>query len=187
MPNPLTRRQGNSSKTDVDRPVAVTPVPERVQGHVFAYRGMETHGVDPNNDPRDPEDYGWMEGQRGTPIDFEPAPNPPDPIPVIIVQNAGRELKRFRTTRGSVDSRVQCVLGRDPLRRKVLIRNTSADPVYIGDSQQAASPMHGWPLAQNETVSIETQSDIYAVSSTSNVCVLAFVVEYVTVSGNYSG
>lgn len=187
MPSPFTRLPKSQSK-DSDRPVAVTPVPERVKGHVFAYRGMETHGVDPNNSNTNPDDYGWMEEQRGVIYNDEPAPDPIDPIPVIVVQGAGRELRRFRVTRVTADAltgtnpgSAKAMLGRDPLRRSVIIKNTSADPVYIGHDQQSASAMHGYPLAQNETLTLNGIEPFYAQASAGNPCVLALYIDYVDV------
>lgn len=184
MPSPFTRLPKAQSKVDVDRPVAVTPVPERVRGHVFPYRGMETHGVPPENDSQDPEGYGWMEEQRGVPYDYEPAPDPPDPIPVYMVNRNGREMRRFRVTRvtaGANTDVARAMLGRDPMRRSMIIKNTSADPVYIGHDQMSASPMHGFPLAQNETLTLSGEEPFYALSSTSNQCVLALYIDYVDV------
>jgi hypothetical protein len=184
MPSPFTRRQAATSKTDVDRPVAVTPVPESVKGHVFAYRGMETHGVDPNNTNVDPEEYGWMEEERGVIVDYEPAEEAIDPIPVFIVQKGGKELRRWRSmTATAVTDRVSCVLSADPFRRKVVIKNTSTDVVYVGHEQTTASAMHGYPLAQNETLTLESQDSVYAFPSASNPCVLAFAIEFVTEHG----
>lgn len=180
MPNPFIRRQAVTSKTDVDRPVAETPIPERVRGHVFAYRGMETHGVDPNNDAQDPEDYGYME--RGVTVQYEPEDNGPEPIPVIIVQHGSKEFRRFRTVRmgsGTSDGSPTAILGRDTDRRKVTIKNVSTDTVYIGHDQSSASQMHGYPLAANETMTVDAWSQIFAISSTTAVVTLAMIIEYV--------
>lgn len=185
MPNPFLRRQAATSKTDVDRPVAVEPIPERVAGHVFAYRGMETHGVDPNNDAHDPEDYGYM--QRGVYVDYEPEETGPEPIPVIIVQRGGKERKRFRTVRSSAagsGDNPSCILGRDEFRRKVTIRNAGTDQVFIGHEAAAAVAMHGYPLSANESISIEAWAAVYAQSATANVVPIAMLVEYVNDGNN---
>lgn len=184
MPNPFTRLPRNQSTQDSDRPVSITPVPERVRGHNNPYRGMEAHGVDPNNDTHDVEDYGWMEKERGVVVSYEPAPDPVDPIPVIVVQGQGRELKRFRVTRVTADGtggQPKSMLGRDAKRRSVIIKNTSADPVYIGHDQMSASPMHGFPLAQNETLTMNGTEPFFAQSSTTNPCVLALYIDFVGV------
>lgn len=182
MPNPFVKRQPNTSTTDVDRPVSITPVPEKVRGPNFPYRGYETHGVEPNDHAHNPEDYGWMEEKRGVVVQYETDAEPPDPIPVYVVQQGGRELRRFRVGRVTTDAnngQVKSMLGRDPLRRSVTIRNTSTDPVYIGHDQQSASPMHGYPLNQNDTLKIEGIEGFYAISSTTNACVLALYIDYV--------
>src|SRR5690349_20377601 len=98
MPNPFLRRQAATSTTDVDRPVAVTPVPENPAGPVFAYRGQEKHGVEPTVNYRDPEKYDGYE--RGVDLSvYEPEDPGPDPIPVRIVQDTGREVTKIVTFR----------------------------------------------------------------------------------------
>lgn len=180
MPNPFTRLPKNQSKTDVDRPVALVPVPESVAGHVFPYRGMETHGVTPENQWRNTEEYDSNE--RGVTVYDEEDDHGPDPIPVRIVQAGSREYLRFRTARmgsGTSDTGPVSVLGRDDTRRKVTLKNVSPDTVYLGHDQSSASTMHGYPLAANETIALASWSQIFAVSSTPAVVTLAMVIEYV--------
>lgn len=153
--NPFLQKQQNTSTTDVDRPVAVTPIPEHYKGYVLpGGRGTELHGVQPTADPTDPDDW----DQRGVVVDLEPPSDEPDPIPVKIVTAGGEEFRRMRisttfagdsTTPGAPKS----VVSDDRLtkkRTKVRIKNLSANTLYIGHSPETASPMHGWPLAQNE-------------------------------------
>lgn len=186
MPNPFLRLPGSQSKTDVDRPTALTPVPERVAGDVFAYRGMETHGVEPNAEYAAPQDF---HDELDETQQYEEEPEPEAPVPVYIVQNGGRELRRFRVTRvltGAVGTNAIQVVGGGPLRRKTTIVNTHAtDLVYIGNDMATASPMHGFPLPAGGT--FETDSNdtaVWAISSTANAVQLAVKTEYSVIVGD---
>lgn len=186
MPNPFVRGgAANTSTVDVDRPVSITPVPEDVTGTVFAYRGMETHGVEPNADYQPPQDYTSEEDYDPQ---YEEEPHPETPVPVYIVQSGGRELRRFRVTRvltGAVGTNAIQVVGGGPLRRKTTVVNTHAtDLVYIGNDMATASPMHGFPLPAGGT--FETDSNdtpIWAISSTANAVQLAVKSEYSVIVG----
>lgn len=187
MPNPFLKLgAANTSTVDVDRPTALTPIPERMAGNVFAYRGTESHGVEPTGDYEAPEDYTSEEDYEQQ---YEGEPVPETPVPVYIVQSGGRELRRFRVTRvlsGAVGGNSVQVVGGDPLRRKVSLINTHAtDTVYIGSDQQSASAMHGYPVAPGQ--SFETDSNdsaVWAISATANAVQLAVRIEYSVMIGD---
>ena len=189
MPNPLVRRMTPQSKTNVDRPVAETPIPESIHGHVFPYRGMEQHGVAPTEDDRTlPADY-WDE-RRGVEIEYEPDRPAPDPIPVYVVNSGGRELRRLRVFRayatGSASpvGGARNVVNSDAIsgtRRRVKIKNLDTTTVYIGDEANTASAMHGWPLAQNEVYETDSQEDLWALGTGTADSPLAVAVEYAVI------
>lgn len=187
MPNPLMRLQRKTSTVDVDRPMAIEPVPERVAGHVFPYRGMETHGVDPNNNWRDPEEYDGYE--RGIEVDSEPLPQEPDPIPVRVVQDGAREIRRttnFRafatgSIKGGGASQVVSARFQSHTRRSAKVKNMDSTTVYIGTSQESASVMNGWPLAQNEVYETTGEDAIWALGTGTIESPLAVQVEWTQV------
>lgn len=190
MPNPFVRKQAATSTVDVDRPTSLEPVPERVQGPVFPYRGMETHGVDPGKDWRNPEEYDGYE--RGVTVDFEEEKAVADPIPVFIVEQGGREIRRtivFRsfatgTTKGGGASHVVSSDFQGRLRRSAKVKNLATTTVYIGTSQEGASVMHGWPLVENEVWETTGEEDIWAIGTAADESPLAVTVEYsVVVNG----
>lgn len=187
MPNPFVRTGGaNTSKTDVDRPVALTPVPERVAGDVFAYRGMEPHGVEPTATYEPPQDYSSEVDEHQ---DYESEIEPETPVPVYVVQRGGRELRRFRATRAFASENTKqpsMVVGGDSLRRKVTIVNMHAtDAIWVGHDQNSASPMHGFPVAAGQSWETDSNdSAIWAVSNTVNLVALAVKTEYVVLVGN---
>lgn len=183
----IFNRPMSTSKTDVDRPIAIEPVPERVQGPVFPYRGMETHGVAPNADWRDPEQYDGYE--RGVEVDTEPVEPEPDPIPVYIVQQGGREIRRTLigrsfatgTTKGGGASNVVGARFQGHTRRSAKVKNLDTTTVYIGTSQETATAMHGWPLAQNEVWETSGEESIWASGTSPNESPLAVTVEWTQV------
>lgn len=189
MPNPLLRRMVPQSKTDVDRPVAETPIPESIHGHVFPYRGMEQHGVRPTEDDHTlPDDY-WDE-PRGVIVEYEPDRPAPDPIPVHIVNAGGRELRRLRVFRAYATGSASPVGGArnvissdaiSGMRRSVKVKNLDTTTVYIGDEASSASAMHGWPLAANEVYETTSQEDLWAIGTGTNDSPLAVAVEYAVI------
>lgn len=183
--NPFVKQQAVESTTDVSRPVVATPIMETVKGHVFPYRGMETHGVEPTYDTHDTVDY--ANNERGVEV-YEPDTEPDvDPIPVRIVQGTdGEEIRRARvfrafatgTNKGTNPSNVVSAAFQARLRRRVRIKNLDAATVYIGFTAETASPMNGWPLATNEFIETDSFEAIWAISTAANEAPLAVLVEY---------
>jgi hypothetical protein len=196
MPNPLLRggpaniSRGKRYSDDPDsaRPTGkVDPIPERVAGPVFAYRGQETHGVHPGDkDIARPDEWS---SERAT-VEYDPAPDPgPDPIPVRIVQEGSTEVIRSRFTRSyapPVDAAghgvAQQVIGGDWEQRrriKVKIKNLDAALIYIGSDANSATAMSGWPLAQNEVLEVNSHEPLFALGTlTTGPQALAVMTEY---------
>src|SRR3546814_1104379 len=65
------------------------PVPEKVAGTVFPYRGVENHGVAPNQEPPAYNDDQWPEDTEEP--HYVPGPTEEDPHPVKIVQESRSE------------------------------------------------------------------------------------------------
>lgn len=160
MPNPFVRRQAATSKVDVDRPVSLEPVLERVQGTVFPYRGMEQHGVSPNADWRDPEEYDGYE--RGVEVDTEPPTVEPDPIPVRIVYEESRETIAFTGTQYTVLAQKTVTIPRDKNRRALRIVNINAfSNIYISSADGSSGSFTGFPLRPGAELPINSTRAVY--------------------------
>lgn len=187
MANPFLRGgPANMSRRknveDRERPTgAIEPVPEGVTGPVFAYRGQQQHGVSTDRSAigADPDEF--LEASRYD-IDYAEPVDEVEPIPVRIVQRESRELKRWRAIRSVANgngSNPSCLIGREPLRKKITIKNFGVDWVYIGHDGASASALNGYPLVANEVTTIETTEPIYAQSSSSEAMAVVMWIEYV--------
>ncbi len=149
MPNPfIGSTRLNTGKPADDRPHAVEPRPEAVVGTNFPYRGMNDHGVPVEH--VDPVSFaGYEDTQAGV---YEPAEEIPDPIPVRVVREFTRELRRSRTAQFVVDGTgtssalVQMIAGRNPARTSISVKNFGAQTVWIGESESVAT-FTGYPIA----------------------------------------
>lgn len=172
MPNPLLGAQRNTSKRipftragEYTGPEAVAPVQEHESGvsdHVFAYRGTETHGVEPTADST------MLAGGDDTVTAFvEKATPEPDPIPVRVVNESLNELKTFRTYQTLANSQPQRILGRDKERTKAQLRVRSADlagtTVWVShtDNGGGANTLNAYPLSADTDFPIAAHDDVW--------------------------
>lgn len=179
MRNVLLKRQMVTSKTDVERPTSVEPVPESVSGHVNAYRGMEQHGVEPT------ANYAAMPGfdESDEPLEsYAPREEPADPIRVIVVNQSARERRNMRTVvgyAGSDTGNATAVLGADRARSSARIRNThDTAVVYISHEERTANAMSGYPIRAGEYYDTHTQAEVYAKSDQTENIPVAIAIEY---------
>lgn len=131
MPNPLLQTFRDRSKTPPRNPgiagveereiIIENPELEHYAGTNNAYRGTEQHGVktDDHATAYDPgEDDARNEIVSPTPL----APVV-EPIPVLIVNDYGREERQFRAAQFPIGDRAQQVVSAHPKRSRVTIRN----------------------------------------------------------------
>lgn len=180
MPSPFVRLPRATSKVDVDRPIAIEPVPERVAGPVFPYRGMETHGVAPNADWRNPEEYDGYE--RGVEVDTEPPPEDPDPIPVRIVTQDQGEVICFSGTQVTIAAGKEYSLPRDKNRRNLRIVNVNAfSNIYISAEAGQGGALQGYPLRPNTELPIGSTEPVFIYNAEAvNPIQIGLYYEYVT-------
>lgn len=152
----------------------LAPIPERAFAPVFAYRGMDTHGVPVEAQPwipRDADAQSW-EGQEQV---YDPDVVPIQPIPVIIVEESQREIRAWRATRMYADATPRLIVGRDSRRMRVRIRNLNTSPgdsVFIGDSSNVTN-ISGYPIPAATDLVIDTEEEVYAYAPTgSDIAVL---------------
>jgi hypothetical protein len=186
MPNPLTRLGAmNVGRKPVDRSIptgAITPVPERVAGTVFAYRGMETHGVDVKHGDEAVSEELWRDAADYDQEYEEPEPEP-TVVPVRIVQEDSIEVKRGTITQLPVPAAGQPtqIIGNDfSNRARILtrIQNIGTQIIYIGTDMSSAGPISGWPLAAGTTFESATHEGFWAVSSDASQGKVAVYVAY---------
>lgn len=162
MPNPIMsmfpRNTGQRpQKEDMD----IEPVPEHYAGYNNPYRGTETHGVEPTVDPRPVPTHAEFVEET-----FEPPIPEADPIPVVVVTQGGREIRRSRIFQGKANANQNNQLvGRDEMRVKIRVKNLGASDVYIGNNNNTANAAHGWPIRQHEVWESETQGELWVLSS----------------------
>lgn len=163
MPNPLLRKQANTS----ERPPANRTVEPDVPARILPYRGIETHGVPinaiPDVDP-DEADYGTTVGVPIEPVDPEP-----DPVPVRVVNTSGRESRRFLTLVGYARGTDNGVSGREILprddnrtRATIKVPTTATQTVWISHSPDLANSVNGYPLEAGKEYPTESQYPIFA-------------------------
>lgn len=178
MPNPLLGAvRLNTGKPADDRPHAIPPVPEHYAGENFPYRGTETHGV-PVHASGEPLADLYEDNASGT---YEPAPEPEAVVPVRIVDVSGRELRRFRTGQEILDSTtasiVRMLVGRNPARTSVSIKNTGAQTMYIGETESVAA-YTGYPIPAGVEKVFSHEDAIYAVAVSGQATTVAMLEEF---------
>lgn len=141
---------------------ATDPIPEKVVGVVFPYRGMEQHGVKAKQ-PDFPDDE--IESDK---YDVEKEPEPVTPIPVFIVNRSGNERRTIRTAQLLVGTNSVRIVPRNDSRTKVRIKNceaTAGFTVWIGGEQTLTGATYdGYPLAPGESIDTVAEDEIFAVS-----------------------
>lgn len=160
MANPLLSRQKVTSTDPQDH--RVDPVPEAYAGQNWPYRGIETHGVDPNNKPDD------MPGFDGTiPVELVVKDPPPDPIPVKIVGEGGRQITDWTTSTFTVFGNAIRILDadRNGRRKTALIKNLGPNTAYLGPSSESATGFMAWKLTPGDSLSTNVDTDVYAVAA----------------------
>lgn len=183
MPSPFLGGRVVTSKTDVDRPVAIEPVEEHYAGDNNPYRGIENHGVASDNQWRETdEDMPDHDGRLVTV--YETDEDTPDPIPVVVVNESSRERRAFRNVTGYAGGtdnggRARMLLGQDSSRSQATIRNKSLGAViWINDTPETATPMSGYPIEQGAAYVTYSQEAIYATVDTAADLLVPVAIEY---------
>lgn len=154
-------------------PNRVNPVEEHVQGEDWnnAYRGMEDHGVRGEKATDVPGyDHERMAYQ------YIPEAHEVDPVPVRIVQQYSKELRKFRVVNVTVPtSSVVQLCGRNETRTKVSIKNMAASGfIWLGAEPFMTNDVMGYAIASRQEFSLTTEDPVYCYAATadSQVCVL---------------
>lgn len=117
---------GMASRATKGEPVE--PEKEKVVGTVFPYRGMESHGVAPNQEPPAYIDDQWPEDTEAP--HYEPGPTDYDPLPVKIVNQHSNFRRITRIRQVPVDTS-KPLLARNDARISASFKNIGANAVYL--------------------------------------------------------
>jgi hypothetical protein len=176
MPNPLlTPEEKNVSKGPSNSLSDHEPVEESYAGENFPYRGIETHGVQPTDDPTNMPD--WREDGRIVPIAYVPAGVEVDPVPVRIVNTGSAEVDKWRVSTFYAGVTPVRLIGRDDKRTVLKIKNlTESETVYVSPDS-TVSTFSGYPIATGESIELRSTDEVWAVASADGV-VLSALWEY---------
>lgn len=142
-------------------PVRIDPVPEHAVSQsdpvMHPYRGFEDHGVPTTtvDHPITPES-GTIQAHYSKPV------HEPDPIPVRIVTEGGREYRAFNAYSEGVSGNAYPIVSRNVDRARVTIKNKSGVTVWLGNDTVRKD--NGYPLDSGENVTWDVHTPIYAVT-----------------------
>lgn len=179
MPNPFIRLNAPvTSKEPQDRPEPIPPTPEQYAGENNPYRGIQDHGVPATNIPNPP---GTMADTKAG-VNYLPPERVMDPVPVEIVNQFGKEFRRHRVHRASVNNeRGLQFIGRNDARTSILIRNVDAANsvwLYHAPIDPVNGPNVGFELAFGQDITYYSQDEIYAVGDQATFVTLVAIEHY---------
>ncbi len=148
----------------------VTPVPDKVAGTVFPYRGTEQHGVQANQEPPAYLDDQWPEDSEAP--HYVQGPTEEDPLPGKIVQESSSERMMFRTNQMPVSTtEPKPIVDRLDSRRNVTVKNpTGGNDVWISPDENV-NAVSGFLLEPGEQVTLRTTEQIWAITETAQTTV----------------
>lgn len=167
---------GMASRATKGEPVE--PVKEKVVGTVFPYRGMESHGVAPNQEPPAYIDDQWPEDTEAP--HYEPGPTDYDPLPVKIVQESSQERSMFRTNQMPVAANQPTpILSRQDARDKVTIRVPASltNPIFIGPDENV-NVITGYRIDAGGEITLKTTEEVWAIGDGTNTSTAFVLWEY---------
>lgn len=184
------KQQGGMASSSVHSDVEhVTPEPDRPEGVVFPYRGIENHGVKPDYAPQPYVDDEWPEDSEEP--HYEPGPTEDDPIPVRVVNQFVKEFQDFRTftayvpmITGQALNQNGVIVGRlDPSqnqRRVIHIQNQDATKSLFIGSDNTVSAGNGYRIGPNSELAfpITSESEVWGTSSDGTQIAVGVLIEF---------
>lgn len=121
-----------------------------IVGHNIPYRGIEDHGVPISKSINlDPDDSYWDES--GESVVLNEVESLPDPIPVRIVHEGTREIRRFRIINTYVGLSSGILLNHDSSRISAKIKHLGAGgSADIWLSHEDVNSANYYPIAQTD-------------------------------------
>ncbi len=148
---------------------AIKPIPETYAGQNFPYRGTETHGVDPIYDVEPPPEQ-WEGGM--VPVSVAEPEEPQKVIPVRIVEESSEEYDDWATGQADIGVNPTQIVGRNPRRSSLKIRNLSATVVvYVGKDMGGANFFSGWPIDPGDSLDLNSTEAVFGRAVTGTVIV----------------
>lgn len=159
MPNPFIRVGVTSKEPQDHRPEPIPPVPEHYEGQNNPYRGIEDHGVPPTSTPNPP---GAMQDTK-VGVNYLPPERVMHPVPVEIVNRFGREFRRHRVHKMSVNgARTVQFLGRNEARTSVVISNPDAAlSLFVGITMDMNPALNGYELKPGKEITLTSDDAVY--------------------------
>jgi len=177
----MTDATGGSFEEPLGETTSVQPIPERSYAPVFPYRGTQQHGVSVENQPWMPVDANEQAWQ-GEEV-FDPEFEPVKPIPVEIVNQGSREIRSWRAVHFYVGKTSPVlIVGQNTRMSKVTVRHAGAaaddSVIWIGHDSNVTPSLSGWPLFPRESIEINTEEEVYAISTgTADTAPLSALIE----------
>lgn len=175
MPNTRDTPWHNWQNEEVEGapPVAVKPLVEHYQGHVFPYRGTETHGVDPNFDiPPSPDE--WEGGF--VPVETEPVTKD-KPMRVTVVRQGDDEILKLRIMQTQVGANPRLILGQMKERQTTRIKNAGAVTIWIGANESVNKNVNAYPLAAGVEFVTNATTSIWGVSDDGTEVIVCIAID----------
>lgn len=160
MPNPFIKLGGQvqSKEPQEHRPEPIAPIPESYEGVNNPWRGTEDHGVAPTNTPAPP----GMDADTKAGIHYMPPEPEHDPIPVYVVNEYGKEMRKWRVYNSFANPSVSVpFIGRNMARTSLYIKNTHlTESVWIAP-EPINNPAFGYLLEPLDDITLNTQDDVH--------------------------
>lgn len=158
----------------------IAPVEERYEGWNAPYRGNVTHGVNPELFAPDLPDESW----EGAEVEIKEAQPEPIPVPVRIVDESPGFISDWRTGQLSVNLNASVLVGANPNRTSLRLRNLSANKaIYVG--RNTVTYLSGFPIPPASEFTITSTGDVWAVCTaledTTSAPILVAILEEFTV------
>lgn len=165
----MPKRRWFPNTTDNEPPDRMTPDrPELIEevNNLNPYRGTEDHGV-PNKEKAGPyPDYTGHDAylDNNSAIKWEDEKPGIDPVPVVIVSQGQKELRRWYTNLAMARTDTQLVLGRNEARQTARIKNIGNVPVLLGPENAVGNGV-GYPLAPGEEFTTNSEAEVWGVTN----------------------
>jgi hypothetical protein len=161
MPNPLVnaafRGKKNRTKAPQDHEEPTEPEIIGAAVQVFPYRGTEDHGVPTKGIYTPLPDFSDTEF-----AEYEPESPQPDPVPVRIVSQGAKELRRWTTHYVMAGSSPSLLLSRREDRTSARLKNEGGVTILLAP-ENSISVATGYKLAPGEEFTTNGESEVWGI------------------------
>lgn len=146
----------------------------------FPYRGYELHGVDQPNQiqPVGGDEYAHNATRTGPESPYEDE-HQQDPVPVVVVNEALRQLRRWRVGRELATGTPRRIVGRQDGRLVLRVKNIMpATTAWVGDSSGSCTQNFGYILPPGVELTFNHEDEVWATSEGGDASPVALVIYY---------